>query len=256
MNSKNACAWRRALVTALVAATAIVAAGPAAAVEEGVYIALDYNSNKFDRSAADFDTQLQPFLECAFGSDAYCTVPAVVSFGQTSLNTSSKAYDLWVGYQFTPWFALEGAYLDMGKIHHSFDGTIDVGPVDLNGDGTVDYNGPQPLSGRTGFRTRGPAVAAVGTVGLGARFSAEVRAGFFFADNKLDLSMQYSPPTGAQSYSYSESDGKTALFYGASATFWVTPYVGVRSGFSTFNKAAFHHDVRQFYLGIRYSYGY
>lgn len=256
MNSKNASAWRKGVAISLVSVAALVAAAPAVAVEEGAYIALDYNSNNFDRSAADFDAQLQPFLACGFAIDVTCATPAVVSLGQTSLNKKSRGYDLWVGYQFTPWFAVEGAYLEMGRIHHGFDGTVDVGPVDINGDLVTDYDGPQPLSGRTTFHTRGPAVAVVGTLGLGKYFSADARAGLFFADNKLDLAMQYAPPTGVQPYSYSESSGKTALFYGASATFWVTPYVGMRGGFAIYHKGAFSHDIKQFFVGMRYSYGY
>ncbi len=257
MNSSNVSARRgRGAMFALAASLLLAAMPAAAAVEEGVYIALDYNSNKFDRSAADFDAQLQPFLECAFAIDTTCTTPAVVSLGQTGLDRKSKAFDLWVGYQFTPWLAAEAAYLDMGKIHHSFDGTVDVGPVDINADMVTDYDGPQPLSGRTSFRTRGPAFAAVGTVGLGAYFSVAVRAGLFFADNKLNLDLQYAPPTGAVPFTYSESDSKTALFYGVSGTFWITPYVGVRGGFNTYHKAAFDHDINQYFLGFRYSYGY
>jgi len=256
MDSNNGFAWHRGGALAMLAAACLAVTRPAAAVEEGIYIALDYNSNKFDRAAADYDAQLEPFLECGFASDAYCTTPADVSFTQTSLNNRSKAYDLWVGYQFSPWFAVEGAYLDMGRTHHSFDGTVDVGPVDVDGDGIADYSGPQPLSGRTTFHTRGPAFAVVGTMGLGEYFSAEARAGFFFADNKLSMNIQYSPPPGAQPYSYGESDSKTALFYGASATFWITPYVGLRGGFATYRKADFDHDVRQVFVGFRYSYGY
>jgi Outer membrane protein beta-barrel domain len=256
MISKNASAWRRGSALAALAVACLAASVPAAAVEEGIYIALDYNSNKFDRTAADFDAELQPFLACGFASDLSCTTPANVSFAQTSLDNKSKGYDLWVGYQFSPWLAVEGAYLDMGRTHHSFNGTVDVGPVDVDGDGVADYDGPQPLSGRTTFHTRGPAMAVVGTVGLGEYFSAEARAGLFFADNKLSLGMQYTPPPGPQPYSYSESDSKTALFYGASATFWVTPYVGVRGGFATYRKGAFDRDIKQFFLGVRYSYGY
>ena len=93
-------------------------------------------------------------------------------------------------------------------------------------------------------------------MGLGARFSAAARVGLFFADNKLNLDLQYAPPTGTQPYTYSESDSKTALFYGVSGTFWITPYVGVRGGFNTFRKGAYDHDIRQYFVGFRYSYGY
>jgi len=235
---------------------AFAVALPAMAVERGFYIAGDYDTNRFDRTAAQFDAQLEPFLECGLSSDIYCSDAPDVSIDQSSLGKKAHGYDLWVGYQFSPYFAVEGAYLDMGRIHHAFSGTADFGPVDVDGDGTADFDGPQPLSGSTTFHTRGPGVAAVAAADVGEFFSIDARAGLFFADNKLALDFTIAPPTGAQTFSYSESDSKTSLFYGAAATFWITPYVGLRGGFSEYSKGAFDHDVKQYFLGIRYSYGY
>ena len=179
-----------------------------------------------------------------------------MTFAQTNLDKKARGYDFWVGYQFSHWFAVEGAYLSMGKTKHNFSGAVDAGPVDVDDNGSVDYSGPQPLVGETTFRTRGPAVAAVGTLELGSYFSLDARGGLFFADNKLALRIKYSPESQAeQTNSYSESDGKTAFFYGASATFWITPYFGVRGGMNAFSKGSFDHSVKQYFVGIRYSYG-
>jgi hypothetical protein len=254
MQTKQVSGWRAYGLVVLVAA-GLGLPGPAAAVEHGVYMAADYGNTRFGRKAGSFDAELEPFLECSFASDFFCDEPADIVFSGSSLTSRSKGYDVWVGYQFTPWFAVEGAYLIMGKTRHLFDSTMDVG-VDLDDDGNVDYDGPQPLQGLTTFRTRGPAVAAVGSVALGSLFSLDARAGLYLADNQLDLELQYDPPTGRETYSYRESDGKTALFYGASANFWITPYFGIRAGVTASSDASFKHSVRHYYLGIRYSYGY
>jgi hypothetical protein len=244
------------LVAVLVAA-GLGLPGMAEAVEHGVYMAADYGNTRFGREAASFDAELEPFLECSFSSDIFfCDNPAEVVLSESSLTSRSKGYDVWVGYQFTPWFAVEGAYLIMGKTRHRFDGTMDIGPVDVDGDGNVDYDGPQPLQGRTTFRTRGPAVAAVGSVALGRFVSLDARAGLYLADNQLKLELQHDPPTGQQPYTYRETDGKTSLFYGASANFWITPYFGIRAGVTASSNASFGDSVRHYYLGIRYSYGY
>jgi hypothetical protein len=256
MKSKNMAARRGGLVAALLGTGALVAAVPALAIEHGVYIAADYASFKFDRTASEFDAQLEPFLECSFAADSACATPADVVLTSTTLDTKAKGYDFWVGYQFSRWLAVEGAYLDTGKTHHFFDGTIDVGSVDVDNDGNPDYSGPQQLQGLTNFRTRGPAVAVVGSAELGEFLSVDARAGFFFSDSKLSMKLQYSPPTGDQTFTYSESNGKTRIFYGASATFWITPYFGIRGGAASYNKSSFDHNVTQVFVGIRYSYGF
>jgi len=256
MKTNNRAAGRAGRAAALLGTVAMVAAAPALAIEHGVYIAADYAKFKFDRTAADFDAQLQPFLECSFASDYTCADPAGVVLSSSTMDTKAKGYDFWVGYQFSHWLGVEGAYLDSGKTHHFFTGTLDLGDVDVDNDGIVDFTGPQQLQGLTTFRTRGPAMAVVGSAELGEFFSVEARIGFFFSDSKLSMNLQYSPPTGDVSYPYSESTSKTKMFYGASATFWITSYFGVRGGFATYNKGSFDHDVKQVFLGIRYSYGF
>jgi Outer membrane protein beta-barrel domain len=247
---------RVGVVTALVVAS-LGLPGPAAAVEHGVYMAADYGNTRFGRGAASFDAQLEPFLEGELCVEMTCSNVIDVSLGTSSLTSKSHGYDVWVGYQFTPWFAVEGSYLILGSTRHHFTGTLDAGDVDEDGDGNVDYTGSQPLQGDTKFRTRGPAVAAVGSVALGKYFSVDARAGLFFADDKLTLRLQYSPPTGDQSLApYSEAQGKTRIFYGASANFWITDYFGVRAGFTGSSNGSFGHSFRYYYLGIRYSYGY
>jgi hypothetical protein len=231
--------------------------GPAAAVEHGVYMTADYGNTRFGRKAASFDVQLEPFLESELCVEVTCTNVIDVALGATSLTSKSHGYDIWVGYQFSPWFAVEGAYLVLGSSRHRFAGTLDAGVVDEDDDGSTDYSGPQPLQGVTRFRTRGPAVAAVGSVELGRYFSLDARAGFFFADDRLTLRLQYSPPTGDQPLApYSEAQGKTKLFYGASGNFWITPYFGVRAGFTASSNGSFGDSFKYYHLGIRYSYGY
>lgn len=250
------------LVAALSAAGLLLAA-PAFAVEHGVYMAADYGKTRFGQTAGDFDVQLEPFLEesfCLEYTNFTCTNPPDVVLGTTGITDKSHGYDVWVGYQFTPWFAVEGAYIRLGTTRHSFDGTMDEGPVDIDNDGNIDYSGPQPLLGRTTFRTQGPAAAAVGSLQLGNYFSVDARAGLFFADDKLTLRLQYSPDytpdPQVESYSYTETNGRTVLFYGATGNFWITPYFGVRAGFTASSKGSFDHSVRHYFVGFRYSYGY
>jgi hypothetical protein len=257
MKTKQASVGAPAAVVAMLVVAGLGAAVPAGAVEHGVYMAADYGNTRFGRTAASFDTQLEPFLESGFCADLSCSNAPDAVFDQTSLTRKAHGYDAWVGYQFSPWFAVEGAYLILGSTRHHFTGTMDEGPVDVDNDGNVDYSGPQPIQGDTKFRTRGPAVAAVGSLALGNYFSVDARAGLFFADDRLSLGIQYSPENQpVENYSYSQSNGRTKLFYGATANFWITPYFGVRAGYTGSSDASFGHSVKYYFLGFRYSYGY
>jgi hypothetical protein len=246
---------RRATGIIPMAAVLACLAWPAGAVEMGFYMASDYGKTRFDRSASEFDATLQPFLACYFApaNDLFCDAPAEVQRDQPSrIGTRSKGIDFWVGYQFTHWFAVEGAFLDTGKIRHTFTGSIDM---DADGDGTSDFGGPTPLITRTTFHTRGAAFAAVGNLEVGELLSFDVRAGFFFADNNVKIDFRL-PATDKTIPSYRSSDGKTPFFYGASANFWITPYFAVRGGINASSRGAFSEPVKQYFAGIRYSYGY
>lgn len=232
-------------------------AWPASAVEMGVYMAADYGNTRFDRSATAFDATLQPFVACYFApaDDYFCDAPADVQRDHSTIGRSAHSMDFWVGYQFNHWFAVEGAFLDTGRIHHVFTGSIDRGPVDTDGDNTVDLDGPTPLVTRTTFHTRGAAFAAVGNVEVGEYLSFDARAGFFFADNNVKVEFGF-PQTGERFPAYRTSDGKTPFFYGASANFWVTPYFAVRAGMNAASRGAYSRPLKQYFAGIRYSYGY
>ncbi len=257
MTMKTAYAGHRAALAAMLGAMLVAIAGPAAAVERGFYIAADYGKFRFNRPAAEFDAGLDNFLECFVSESlgqAICNPRGIAVLDASSMGRKSRGYDLWVGYQLSPWFAVEGAYLEMGKSRQSFSGTIDLDAV--NG---TSY-GPLVMAGRSSFRTRGAALAGVGNLELGEYFSLDARAGLFFADNRLGIHTTVifpeAPLEGPQRFSHHQSDSKSRLFYGASANFWISPYYSVRAGFTAYNKGYFGGSVQQYFIGIRYSYGY
>jgi hypothetical protein len=249
--------FRRATWTSALVIMLCGIAQSAPAVEMGFYMAADYGNTKFDRSATSFDAELQPFVGCYFApaDDYFCDAPADVQRDHSTITRSSHSMDFWVGYQFNHWFAVEGAFLDTGKVRHVFTGSIDRGPVDIDGDNTTDFDGPTPLVTRTTFHTRGAAFAAVGNVEVGEHLSFDLRAGFFFADNGVKVEFGF-PETGEKFSPYRTSDGKSPFFYGASANFWVTPYFAVRGGMNASSRGAYSKPVKQYFAGIRYSYGY
>ncbi len=78
-------------------------------------------------------------------------------------------------------------------------------------------------NGRLKIKPGGPTVSAVGLLPLGEYFSLDGHAGFFFVDNKYDLSL------GTESLSI--SDSKTSIYLGAGAAWWITGQVALRLGY-------------------------
>lgn len=213
MDSKWLLRWSGACVVALACGT------PAAAVERGMYITPGYGFNKIDVKLQEFDFIFQSLLE--------------VDFTSSSLDRSTRGLALTMGYQFNPYLAVEGGWIELGRIRYDFS--------------FEDSFGAQ--HGRITNRSRGFAVNAVGSLPLGELFLLEARAGALFADNKLRLEDLATGDSG------SVSDRKTALFFGGGVTFFVTPYTGIHAGVTRYRKASFGADVDQFSIGIRYSYG-
>lgn len=204
---------------AIACATAVACGGRAAAAERGFYVAPAYSFNTIDVNKAEVDA----LFESAFA----------LEFDESSLDRSTRGLSLGVGYQFTPYLAVEGAWIDLGKLRYDFSFTDETG---------------QQLA-RISNRSSGMAFAAVGSLPLGPYFSVDARLGALFGENKLRLADR---TTGDSS---SVSDRKTALFFGAGITWMVTPYTGVYASVARFNKGSFEADVDQFAIGLRYSYG-
>lgn len=202
-------------------ATCVAAAvgSHAMATEHGMYIAPAYGFNKIDVDLAGLDTLFQSAL--------------ALDFDSSSLDRSSRGLSLAVGYQFTPHLAVEGAWIDLGKLRYDFTFT--------------DAAGPQ--AGRVTNRSSGMAFAGVGSLPLGAYFSLEARVGALFAENKLRLTDLATGDSGGI------DDRNTALYFGVGATWLITPYTGIHAGFTRYDKGSFDEDVDQFSIGIRYSYG-
>jgi OmpA-OmpF porin, OOP family len=198
---------------------------PAEAIELGAYIAPGYSLNTIIMGNARADDVFESGLGATFDS--------------SSLDKKTRGYSLAVGYQLTRNFAVEGAWINLGKMKYDFTFTANDPDTGL----------PGQFAGRITNRRSGMAFAGVGTLPLGAVFALDARAGFLFGEHKLRVYVEDEPFTGF-------NDGKTSLFYGVGATWFVTPYTGVVVGFNRFRQGHYEADVNQLSIGFRYSYGY
>lgn len=207
------------------AAMLATGSSPAEAIELGAYIAPGYSLNTIIMGKARADELFETGLGATFDS--------------SSLDKKTRGYSLAVGYQLTRNFALEGSWINLGKMNYDFTFTAT--------DSGTGQSAQFP--GRITNRRSGMAFAGVGTLPLGTSFALDARAGFLFGEHKLRVYVEDEPFAGF-------NDSKTSLFYGVGATWFVTPYTGVVVGFNRFRQGHFEADVNQLSIGFRYSYGY
>lgn len=155
------------------AAAAALSAGcvsAANAAEEGWYFSLTGGMSMIDQSRGDFDSSYGVALMNALADDGFNTLDAASSF-----DDSNTAWGAQIGYQFMPYFAVEGGYITLG------DGTYDL---DLLVDDTI-LGGQVAFNTNLRLRSSGFTAAAVGILPLGQRFELNGRAGLLFARNRV-----------------------------------------------------------------------
>lgn len=210
----------RGVVACGVAAMLVAGSDRAGAVELGAYIAPGYSFNTVDISRDEMDPTFEEFIG--------------LPFDESSLDRSMRGYSLAVGYQLTRNFALEGAWINLGKLKYDFAFSDESGQ----------------LTGRFTSRRSGMAFAGVGSLPLGTYFSVEGRVGALFGEDKQRISVPDA------NFASGYNDGGTSLLFGVGATWFVTAYTGVSVGITRFKKGALERDIDQLSIGFRYSYGY
>lgn len=141
---------------------------------------------------------------------------ALISLGVTnlssSLDKSDTGYKLQVGYQFTPYVAVEGGYVDLGKEKYS--ATFTGGTASATGKAT------------------GWNIDAVGILPINDSFSVFGKLGLI--DAKVDLSATATGPGGAATASVSSTDWKGT--WGVGAGYNINKTVGLRAEYERFAK--------------------
>jgi OOP family OmpA-OmpF porin len=151
----------------------------------------------------DGDKRSDQFLDLGFES------------ATTKIDDKDTAYRIFGGYQLHRYFAVEAAYVDLGRV--SFDTTVVP-------QGTLD--------GRT--RIKGFELSAVGMLPLNDDFSLFARVGAFSADTKTSYVSSGSVElvTGAER----QKERSTKLSYGAGATYKLTEHLDLRGEYARYTK--------------------
>lgn len=137
---------------------------------------------------------------------------------QSSINSSSTGYKAGVGYQFTPNFAIEGSYVDIGSFKYS--ATVTGGWVNADVKGS------------------GLNVAALGIAPINDNFSLFGKVGYTAASQKASV-------VGAGG-SFSSSQDKNSGGFGFGGIYKLTEKVGVRVEWEQL-----YSDVNLFTVGLQ-----
>ncbi len=133
----------------------------------------------------------------------------------TSIDDKDTMYRLHAGYRLHRYFAVEAAYVDLGK----FAIRSTVVPA-----GFLD----------TSVKTRGADLSAVGLLPLGERFTIFGRVGAFAGRTKAS----YSSGGSVQLVDgvHGQSKSTTSVVYGLGATYDFTPNLGLRAEWARYDK--------------------
>src|SRR5690606_21199826 len=157
----------RGATIAAVATTMLGGASMATAAVPGFYMA-----GTIGQSSTDVGGEEQAFMD-------ELVVATWESFGfnvlegESDLDKSDIGFELAVGYQASPYFAVEAAYIDLGKAKYEAEGIVDNGggPMDASSDLTSD--------------AKGPALSLLGMLPVSDRFSLDARVGAMLGKSKV-----------------------------------------------------------------------
>ena len=181
---------RAAMGIVLIAASSVAAAESTA----GWYFGATGGQAQADVDQAAFDS----FVEGEFAANGF----PVIS-GTSTLEDSDSSWSIVAGYRFSPYFSVEGSYIDFGVVEYRASGLVNPpGPVFST-----------PAAYAQDLEASGFTAAAVGTAPIGEMFELHARAGILFTDIDISESASISGFSGADSYSSDSRD----FFFGVGA---------------------------------------
>jgi opacity protein-like surface antigen len=147
-------------------------------------------------------------------------------------DSSGTGYRLTTGYQFNPYFGVEGSYATLGSIHANGNGTVALSAA----------NGFLPLEAIATFtdtaklRTWGWELAATGSWPLGPHWSLFGRVSVFDSHTTLDVVSSPAPPSpsGLTARLVRDSSSKWTPAYGAGVSFSPVNHWAVRLGWDRY----------------------
>lgn len=195
----------------------------AAHAENNWYVLGSLGQSKFDASKSDLDSALRD--------------EGLVVYSST-LDETDTGYKLQIGYQFTPNFAVEGGYIDLGKLSYS-----------------ANVLGIIPVTAGAKVEASGWNIDALGILPLGNGFSLFAKAGL------IDAKVKFSVSASSAFSSASSSDSSTDIkpLFGVGASYSINNQLIVRTEYERYKNlgdkdTTGEGDVDLFSAGIAYKF--
>jgi OmpA-OmpF porin, OOP family len=213
----------KAVVWAGIALGFVLVAGPLAAQENRLYVGGSIGQSRVKVDTGGLSDDLR-----------------AVGLGNSGVSSdnSDTGWKAFVGYRFTPNVAIEGGYVELGKIAATT--TI----TSVNGVAVTPTNLKIDMKATEGFH-----VAGVFGFPLGSQFSAFGKLGGYFMKTKISVS--------AAGVSAGDTDHNTGLLFGLGAGFDFSRNLGLRAEWERFKDVGdkdktFEGDVDLLSIGLVY----
>jgi len=169
----------------LLAGACVVHCAAAQEAPHPFYLVGSVGQSRYSISKGDLDATLFE----VFAEEGLPVVP-----NGSTLDKTDTSWSPTVGYRFSPSFALEASYLDLGKAQYRADGGVDFGA------------GFVATKIRAKIESHGPILAALGILPFNDRWEGYVRAGVFFADTRIKVTISSFGAGTSQEVSGSSQD--------------------------------------------------
>ena len=249
----------------IIAAAVLVATSAAAAERSGFYIGGDLGQSNWDVfSKQDARDLIYAFED--FGGLYPNAIGVDVISSKTNLEDTDFTYSLFVGYQFLPWLAAEGAWMDLGKTSIKAKGDyVYLYDTIYDPDPAVDPYGGS-FDAKLDIKSSGWALSVLPMWPIGDSWDLYGRLGYYWGDNKLHLtaSAEDTDIDGVPMYSdggklnQSENDG--GFLWGLGAQWTWDQRVSVRLEYSQIvdliDLGGSKSSVDRYTLGLVYRFGH
>lgn len=182
----------------------------------GFYFGVFGGQSAYDVNAEDIDAA---FI-LAFEANGFDVLDS-----NSSMDDKDTAFGALAGYRFSPYIALEAAYVDLGSAQYA--GSLLV----------EDGFDASEIDGNASISSSGPSLSVVGTLPVGDSFELYGKAGVFFADTQVRFNVQGFGESRSAS-------GENAAF-GIGAAWNITPSWTTRLEFQRYSDVGDDEETGQ-----------
>ena len=198
----------------------------------GWYVGGAVGSSKYDASKSNLDSSVKTVVAIA--------VPGFSATNFSSnLSNNKTGYKLQLGYQFNPYLAVEGGYVDLDNVNYSSNFSVGLGS------GTF----------KTSLRSSGWNTNIVGALPVSEKLSLLGKVGFI--DAKVETTFGGTATVGGVTtpISFSTSSTKWKPVYGLGASYSITNNIAVRGEWDRYSKLGDAEiDVDLLSVGVVYKF--